>query len=44
MYNNINMAMYYQMGFTKEQVNKAFEYSQKNKVDVFDALQYLQKK
>ena len=44
MYNNINMVMYEQMGFTKEQVKKALEYSQKNNVDIFDALQYLQKK
>ncbi len=44
MYNNLNIAIYEQMGFTKEQVSKAYEYSQKNKVDIFDALQYLQKR
>lgn len=43
MYNKIDMTMYEQMGFTKDQVNKASEYAQKNKVDIFDALQYLQK-
>jgi hypothetical protein len=40
---HIDMAMYEQMGFTKEQVTKAYEYSQKNKIDIFDALQSLQK-
>lgn len=44
MYNKIDMVMYEQMGFSKEQVKKASEFSQKNNVDIFDALQYLQKK
>lgn len=44
MYNSIDMVMYEQMGFSKEQVKKAYEYSQKNKMDIFDALQHLQRK
>lgn len=40
---NINMAMYEQMGFTKEQVNRAYQFSQQNNIDIFDALQYLQR-
>lgn len=40
----VDMAMYQQMGFSKEQVTKANEFAQKNKIDIFDALQYLQKK
>lgn len=38
----INYEMYTQMGFTEEQVRRAYHYSQKNKIDMFDALQQLQ--
>lgn len=38
------MTMYEQMGFSKEQVTKAAEFAQKNNIDIFDALQYLQKR
>lgn len=34
--------MYTQMGYTEAQVRKAYEFSQKNKIDMFDALQKLQ--
>lgn len=38
----LNLEMYAQMGYTTDQVLKAYEYSQKKKVDMFDALQQIQ--
>lgn len=38
----MNIEMYTQMGFTEAQVKKAYEYSKKNKIDMFDALQQIQ--
>ena len=38
----LNVEMYTQMGYTKAQVVRAHEYSLKNKMDMFDALQLLQ--
>jgi hypothetical protein len=38
----INIEMYTQMGFSEAQVRKAYEYSKKNKIDMFDALQQIQ--
>lgn len=37
-----NVEMYTQMGYTESQVRRAYEYSQKNRIDMFDALQQLQ--
>lgn len=36
--------MYTQMGYSEALVRKAYEYSQKNRIDMFDALQQLQNK
>ncbi len=33
---------YMEMGYSEQQVSKAFEYSQRKKVDMLDALSYLQ--
>lgn len=38
----LNIEMYTQMGFSENLVKKAHEYSKKNGVDMFDALQQLQ--
>jgi len=39
----LDTALYYQMGFTEPVVKKAVEYSKTHKVDIFDALQIVQK-
>jgi hypothetical protein len=38
----IDVETYTQMGYSKEQVERAYEYSQKNRTDMFEALQQLQ--
>lgn len=40
----MNVEMYTQMGYSEAQVRRAHEYSQKNRIDMFDALQQLQNK
>lgn len=38
----MEIEMYTQMGFSETQVRKAYEYSKKKKIDMFDALQQIQ--
>ena len=38
----LNVEMYTQMGFSENLVKRAHEYSRKNGIDMFDALQQLQ--
>ena len=40
----LNIEMYTQMGYTKDQVLRAHQLSQSNKMDMFDALQAIQSK